>query len=206
MKYLLIFTLGLLTVACTSEKEDIKDLSDILPESERDYDQKDSIEVDDSDTLKTYQAQFEIIGSLDSISVYDEDLFPDRVGPEKIEKFQLYFEDEEVIFVKWKFSDSARVSNALFNWSDCFGPKCKSIRIGEEKNLQRDAFQVFANDTVLFYVESSAQLDSRKWDNYFGQQGYKMDWNYRLEQSRSGRVRWFNYLEKKKTPIKNKAL
>lgn len=206
MKHVLIFMLGLLTVACTSEKEEVKDLSDILPESERDYDQKDTVEVDNSDSLKIYQAQFTVLGSLDSIAAYDEDLFPDRFGPENMEKFQLFFEGEEVIFVKWIFSDSARVSNALFNWADCFGPKCNSIRIGEEKNLQRNAFQVLANDTSLIYIESSNNFDSRKLDTYFDEQGYELDWNYRLEQSRSGRVRWYNYLDKKKTPIKNDAL
>lgn len=206
MKHVLIFMLGLLTVACTSEKEEVKDLSDILPESERDYDQKDTVEVDNSDSLKIYQAQFTVLGSLDSIAAYDEDLFPDRFGPENMEKFQLFFEGEEVVFVKWIFSDSARVSNALFNWADCFGPKCNSIRIGEEKNLQRNAFQVLANDTSLIYIESSNNFDSRKLDTYFDEQGYELDWNYRLEQSRSGRVRWYNYLDKKKTPIKNDAL
>ena len=138
--------------------------------------------------------------------MYDEDLFPDRVGPKNVEKYRLSLGDEEIIFVKWRFADSLRVSNALFNWSDCFGAKCTSIRIGEEKNLQRNAFQILANDTVLIYLESATQLDSRKWDNYFDQHGYDLDWNYRLEQARSGRVRWFNYLDEKKTPIKNEAL
>ncbi|MCJ8289499.1 MAG: hypothetical protein HRT58_07520 [Crocinitomicaceae bacterium] len=206
MKYLLIFTLGLFLVACSSEKEDIIDINDILPKSERNYDKKDSVVHENSDSLKMYQGRFEVLGTLDSISIYDEDFFPDRVGPKKTEKYRLTINDEEIVFVKWRFSDSLRVSNALFNWSDCFGPKCKSIRIGEEKNLQRKAFQVLANDSVLIYLESDTQLDIRKWDNYFDQQGYDLDWNYRLEQSRSGRVRWFNYLDEKKTPLKNNAL
>lgn len=206
MKYLFIFILGLFTVACSSETESIIDMNDILPEAERDYDQKDSVKVDNSDTLKIYQDRFTVIGSVDSISIYDEDLFPDRFGPEKIEKFRLFLDGEEVVFVKWNFSDSSRVSNALFNWSDCFGSKCKSIRIGEEKNLQRNAFHVLANDTVLLYLESSSRLSTRKWDNYFDQHGYELDWNYRLEQAPNGRVRWFEYVEEKKTPLKNNAL
>lgn len=206
MKYLLIFALGLFMVACSSNKEDVIDINDILPKAERDYDKKDSVVNENSDSLKMYQDRFEVLGALDSISIYDEDLFPDRVGPKKTEKYRLTVNSEEIIFVKWRFSDSLRVSNALFNWSDCFGPKCKSIRIGEEKNLQRKAFQVLANDSVLIYLESATQLDTRKWDDYFDQQGYDLDWNYRLEQSRSGRVRWFNYLDEKKIPLKNNAL
>ena len=203
MKHAFIFALGLFTVACTSKSGDVKVLNDILPNAKGDYAQKDSVVSDNSDTLKRYQKLFaEVELQLDSISVYDEDLFPDRVGPEKTERYRMVFGDEVVIFGKWKFSDSLRVSSALFNWADCFGPNCKSIRIGEEKNLQRNAFQILANDTVLIYMESSTKLDPEKWDVYFENLDYELDWNYRLEQARSGRVRWFNYVDEKKTPLK----
>jgi hypothetical protein len=207
IRIVLTLTLGLFIVACTSEKENIKDMNDIIPTSERDYDQKDTLNGTDADSLKRYQVRFEALGKqLDSISIYDEDLFPERVGPETTEKIRLVFGDDEVIFAKWTFSDSLRVTNALFNWADCFGPKCNSIRIGEEKNLQRNAFQILANDSVLVYIESTAAIDAKKWDAYFEQLEYELDWNYRLEQSKGGKVRWFNYIDEKKTPLKNKEL
>ena len=206
MKYFILFALGLFIVACSSKPEEVKDFNDILPDSERDYDQKDSIVVENADTLGIYQERFSALGALDSITIYDEDLFPDRFGPEAVEKFRLAIDGEEIIFVKWKFSDSARVTNALFNWSDCFGPKCKSIRIGEEKNLLRNAFQVLANDTVLVYIESAKRLNSKTWDAYFEELKYELDWNYQLEQVPNGKVRWFEYIEEEKTPIKNNAL
>lgn len=207
MKYIFIFILGLFAVACSSEtKEEIKDMNDILPDSERNYDQEDSVEVSGPDTLDIYQNRFEALGTLDSIAVYDEDLFPDRVGPEGMERFTLSLDGEDVVFVKWRFSDSIRVSNALFNWLDCFGPKCKSINIAQESNLQRNAFQVLANDTVLIYLESENRLDTKSWDKYFDKMGYELDWDYRLEQSRNSRVRWFTYIDEEKTPVKNKLL
>ena len=119
-----------------------------------------------------------------------------------MEKYRLNIDGEELVFVKWSFSDSLRVTNALFNWADCFGANCKSIRIGEEKNLQRNAFQILVSDTTLYYIESPTKLDSKKWDEYFDEQGYELDWNYRLEQAKSGKVRWFNYIDEKKTPLK----
>ncbi|MDG1331859.1 MAG: hypothetical protein P8P74_05995 [Crocinitomicaceae bacterium] len=207
MKYLLILALGLLTVACTSEtKEDIKDLNDILPDSERDYDQKDSVLVDDADTLGIYQARFAELGELDSINVCEEDLFPDRFGPERIEKFRLNLAGEEVVFVKWRFQDSARVTNALFNWLDCFGENCKSIRVSEERNLLKNAFHIFANDTVLVYVESKKRIDAKSWDKYFEENGYELDWDVLMEQAPRGRVQWFTYLDEEKIPVKNELL
>ena len=178
MKCISIFFLGFLMIACSPEvEEEIKDFNDILPDSERDYDYSDSVTVDDADTLEFYLNRFTELGTLDSISLYEEDLFPDRVGPEDTEKYVLNINGEQTVFVKWRFSDSVRVTNALFNWLDCFGPNCKFIRIGEESNMQRNAFQVLANDTVLIYLESENKLNADIWDKYFESQNYELDWN-----------------------------
>ena len=206
-KHISRLVLGLFLVGCTPETgQDIKDLSDILPSAQRDYDQKDSVEEKREDTLEVYQNRFAVIGRLDSISSYDDDLFPDRVGPEGMEKYILNFTGDQTIFVKWRFSDSLRVTNALFNWLDCFGQDCKSIRVAEESNLQRKAFHVLANDSVLIYLESENKLDPERWDEYFEKQGYELDWNYRMEQAPSRKVEWFEYIEEEKTPLKNEEL
>ena len=98
MRYISFFLIGIL-MACSSGKEEkVKDLSDILPESERDYDRKDALGTGGDDTLEIYQKRFAIIGSLDSIVHYEEDLFPDRVGPEKMEKFRLFLGEDEAVF------------------------------------------------------------------------------------------------------------
>lgn len=206
MKYISVFLLGIVFACSSGKEEKVKDLSDILPESERDYDQKDATDENGDDTLATYQARFSVIGALDSLLHIEDDLFPDRVGPEKMEKYRLFLGEEEAIFARWTFKDSTLVTNALFNWFDCFGPKCEFIRIGEEKNLQVNAFQILANDTALFYIESPSKIDSKKWDKYFDENDYELDWNYRVEQSRYGKVRWFNYIDKQKTRIQNKVL
>lgn len=195
--------LGLFLLACSDEKKDVKDLNDILPDSKGDYSEKGDVLNDNSDTLKLFQRMFAEVGmKLDSVTVYDEELFPDRVGPETTEKYRLVFGDEVVVFAKWKFSDSLRVTTALFNWADCFGPNCRTIVVGEEKNLQRNAFQIQTNDTVLIYLESSKKIDQKAWESYFEKREYELNWDYQLEQAQSGRVRWFTYLDEEKKPIK----
>lgn len=207
MKYISVFFLGFLMIACSPEAEkEVKDLNDILPDAERDYDYTDSVQVDNDDTLEVYLNRFAELGTLDSISLYEEDLFPDRVGPKRAEKYVLNINGEQTVFVKWRFSDSVRVTNALFNWLDCFGPNCKFIRVGEESNMQRSAFQVLANDTVLIYLESENTLNTDIWDKYFESQDYELDWNYRMEQSPRRKVKWFEYIEEEKTPLKNEEL
>ena len=195
--------LGLFLLACSDEKKDVKDLNDILPDSKGDYSEKGDLLNDNSDTLKLFQRMFAEVGmKLDSVTVYDEELFPDRVGPETTEKYRLVFGDEVVVFAKWKFTDSLRVTTALFNWADCFGPNCRTVVVGEEKNLQRNAFQIQTNDTVLIYLESSKKIDQKAWESYFEKREYELNWDYQLEQAQSGRVRWFTYLDEEKKPIK----
>ena len=195
--------LGLFLLACSDEKKDVRDLNDILPDSKGDYSEKGDVLNDNSDTLKLFQRMFAEVGmKLDSVTVYDEELFPDRVGPETTEKYRLVFGDEVVVFAKWKFSDSLRVTTALFNWADCFGPNCRTIVVGEEKNLQRNAFQIQTNDTVLIYLESSKKINQKAWESYFEKREYELNWDYQLEQAQSGRVRWFTYLDEEKKPIK----
>jgi len=207
LKFVLIGSLSLLMMACSSGNEkEVKDLSDILPESERNYDQVDTLEMDNADTLDQYQEMFASLGELDSILPYDEDLFPDRFGPESMEKFRLNLDGEEIVYVKWRFADSTLVDNALFNWLDCFGKNCNSIRVSEESNLQRNAFQVLANDTVLIYLESKSRLNDKLWDKHFESLKYELDWNYRMEQSPRGKVRWFTYIDEEKTPLKKEAV
>jgi len=207
LKYISFLFASALLIGCSPEKEkEVKNLSEILPESERNYDHVDEEPANDTDTLAVYQERFATIGRLDSILPYEEDLFPDRVGPESMEKYRLFLADEEVTFAKWTFSDSTLVTNALFNWFDCFGPKCAFIRIGEEKNLQVNPFQILVNDTALIYIESPKKIDSKAWDTYFEDKNYEQDWNYRIEQARYGKVRWYNYMDKKKTRIQNEAL
>ena len=108
--------------------------------------------------------------------------------------------------VKWRFSDSARVSNALFNWLDCFGSSCKSIRVAEERNLQPKAFHVFANDSILIYLESENRLNTANWEKHFDKIGYQLEWDFIMEQVPRGRVRWFTYIDEEKTPLKNESL
>ena len=195
--------LGLFLLACSDEKKDVKDLNDILPDSKGDYSEKGDVLNDNSDTLKLFQRMFAEVGmKLDSVTIYDEELFPDRVGPETTEKYRLVFGDEVVVFAKWKFTDSLRVTTALFNWADCFGPNCRTVVVGEEKNLQRNAFQIQTNDTVLIYLESSKKIDQKAWESYFEKREYELNWDYQLEQAQSGRVRWFTYLDEEKKPIK----
>lgn len=207
MKYIFsILTLLLLLSSCGGKEEDVIDLEDIIEGSKR-YNE-DSLDVnnetDPKDTLAIKLKDFQENGiEATEVAAITDNLFPDRFGPLSSEKYELQLEGNKFQFIAWKFEDSTKVMNAFFNWMDCFGEKCKSIFIGEERVFQAEPFQLLVNDSVLVFIEGVESFDFKAWESYFENKSYPLDWNYVIEQRKRGKAHWFTYIEEKKTPYKN---
>lgn len=178
-------------------------MSDIVPTADKEYDPKIRDSADSNDSLAILQDQFsELKIKFNSITKVSTRLMADRFGHESDEKYELIGAGQVLHIYAWRYKDSIHVTNALFNWIDCFGDGCKSIQVGETKNLQNDAFHLYANDEVIIFVESDHAIKTRSIEAYLESVGYEKEWNYVLEQSRSGKVRWFKFEEEKKLHIK----
>lgn len=183
---------------CDSPKEELIDLKDIIPHSER-YDENgvdDPVEsVDSIQVLIQYFAKNGIVA--ESIVTNVSRLFPDRFGPENSAGYQLVMGQDTLMYHKWRFKDSSKVMNAFYNWIDCFGKGCKSVYVGEEKNFQKNAMQLLVSDSTLIYIEGP-NVDFAKWLAYHDSLGYQPDWNYAIEQSARSRAKWYTFKDKKK--------
>lgn len=91
--------------------------------------------------------------------------------------------------------------NAFYNWIDCFGEKCKSLFIGEEKNLQSSATMILVSDSTLIYIESD-KIDFDLWYDFHKEKGYENDFNLTIEQRPRGRAKWFTFVDETKTKYK----
>ncbi|MFT5859877.1 MAG: hypothetical protein ACI865_001983 [Flavobacteriaceae bacterium] len=201
--YILALCVAVAFASCAPDKSDVKDMRDIIPKADRDYNPAVSDSSKSNDSLAILQDQFSELGiAFDSINKVSNRLMIDRFGHLSNEKFELIGSGQVLHIYKWTYKDSARVTNALFNWIDCFGDGCKSIQVGETKNLQNDAFHLYANDEVIIFVESDHAIKTRSVEAYLESVGYEKEWNYVLEQARSGKVRWFKFEEEKKLHIK----
>jgi hypothetical protein len=87
------------------------------------------------------------------------------------------------------FKDTIRTKNALYNWLDCFGPSCKSIKVSEKKNFQRDYMLMLVNDTSITYVSSPVKIDFKSWLTYFEKLEIE-NWRLMLEQNAGGKATW----------------
>ena len=198
-----ILVLISLLTSCGSEVNELRDMSDIIPTADGDYSSDTSGVKPITDSLVFLQEQFEGLGiSFDSITKVSTRVIADRFGHADEIKYSLIGDGQALNIYRWNYKDSARVTNAMFNWIDCFGERCKSIMVGESKNLQSNAFHLYANDECMIFLESDHAIKTRSVEKYLESVDPKREWNYVLEQSRSGKVRWYQFEDKKKTPIK----
>ncbi len=188
--YRVLLILSLLLYSCGSDqREDVLSMDDIMPTSQRDYDNQGS---------NIHTQEVEAFNAFDRFGLdYKEKrqltdkLFPDRFGPDTTFACMLFGSDT-VTYRKWVYTDSSRVMNAFYNWIDCFGENCKSIFVGEEKNIQKDAFHLLVSDSTLIYI-SGPKLNYKTWYSFHDSLGYESDWNYSLEQGKGSRVKWFTF-------------
>lgn len=188
--------------ACGNEKKDkVIDIHDIIPQSERDYVKKETIEKESTFGFNKLVA--DSIGiqvmEIDSIG---EAFFVDRFSPRTIKKLHLQLQADALLYCQWTFKDSTKTKNALYNWIDCYGANCKSIHFGEKVNFQKDNFRIFMNDTSITYISSALKLKTNDWLHYLKSVHGIEDWKLVIEQSARGKAKWFSVIEDKIEELK----
>jgi hypothetical protein len=185
----------LLMCACQeSKKEKVVDMDDVIsiPKDEK------RIKSDPAnDSLSTLISLIQAEKSgirISALAPVLNPMFPDRFAPSKTRKLVLNPGKDSVLFCQWVFKDTIRTKNAFYNWLDCFGPSCKSIKIGEKKNFQGDHMLLLVNDTSITFVSSPIKIDSKSWLAYFEKLKIE-NWRLILEQTAGGKAKW-NQLKK----------
>ena len=198
-----ILLIALSLAGCRPEEPEILNMSDILPESER-YGEgnEGNDDIEDLDSMAQLKYMF-ISNGVDISDAFkiDNRLFPDRFGPESSEKYKLCYKGDTLLYYKWVYKDSVKVMNALYNWIDCFGDKCKSIYVNQNVNMQRNPMKIMVSDTSLIFIESQLAIDFKLWDDFHEKMGCKNDWNMIIEQGKGAKARWFTYKDDKKIPL-----
>lgn len=177
-----------------NNKDETVDLEEFLPKSKKEYNyDEDTVsqvkeEVPDSIELyiqsKTSNARF----------VSKEDLsnnkhFPDRLDYANKFYHEVTIDSTQYELVIWQFEDSLHTVNAFYNWMDCFGKECKSIRIGEEKWVYDGSFQLFVDDMKLIYIATNEKMNRKIWNDLFKPET-KEAWNFHLYQPFKRKAKW----------------
>lgn len=184
-------------VACSTKKEDVTDLSTIIPQSKRDYSDTADANLNLDSTIQI-KNQFVNNGiSVDSLTLIETKLFPDRMSPLNAEKYLIHDKENTYEYHQWIFKDSSQTINAFYNWIDVF----KVERIGDEVNFQKEPMYMLVGDSALIYI-SGNNLKVDIWLDYYKSIGFDENWNYLIEQKLGARARWFIFEDGKKVRFK----
>lgn len=201
LKIIVFIALALFVTSCgeDSNKTETVDLDEFLPKSKKEYnydeDTLSQVEKHIPDSIEIYiQSKITNVNFLSKAELSNNKHFPDRLDYTKKFYHELTIDSILYELVVWEFEDSLHTVNAFYNWMDCFGKECKSIRIGESKWIYDGAFQLFVDDFKLIYVASKENMNKNIWEDLFTPE-FKNNWNYHLYQPIKRKVKWIELKE-----------
>jgi hypothetical protein len=196
--YFLYFCFLLALFSCKNQKEEVLDFNELSPDSKNDFSEKADGEKEKNlffaDSLSDFTKL--IIDSLDfdkkQIAKIDTLFFPDRFGASSSEKWYLKTEKDSLVFYHWNFKDSIKTFNTFYNWLDCYGPKCQSIRVGDKVSFSKRSACFFLENKDLYYVESSKMFDFEYFTKLFDEEEKGKKFKFVVIQKARKKAEWFS--------------
>lgn len=199
MKYIFSALIGFFFLfSCADKsKEKVLKLEDFTPSSER-YKESDSAKnhPDKSTSFMdsvpiSYKGVFDFMTwEYDSVHLYSIDVFSDRFKANS--KYKFYWKNglDSVVFMDWVFTDSLHTSNAFYNLLDCFGPSCKTIKVGEKVSFQKQNLLLLVNDQHLLIIDSEKKINQELWLKVLKEKDFGKNWKYVVAQPKKGKAKW----------------
>jgi hypothetical protein len=189
---------------------DTVDMDDITHTSDKyqDNDTVDAIKdvkLSFTDTLKDcYKGIIDSL-MLDPKTVQNLDVIqlPDRFGAKFVQKMYWKTEKDSLCLMDWEFKDSIKTATAFYNWLDCFGNSCKTIKIGDNVKIHPRNILILVNENHLFSIDSNLKIDQEKWLKMLKDQSIGENWKFIVSQPKRGKATWMSLKDEIFTEIKN---
>jgi hypothetical protein len=95
------------------------------------------------------------------------------------------------------FKDSIQMKNAFFNWLDCNGKKCESIKLYEERKIESNNLLVISTSKSIDILRSQQKINPEEWIDFVRFKRENNDFKYILFQKKNQKAKWFVYKERK---------
>jgi hypothetical protein len=180
-------------LGCSSKEEKVLDIHDVLPSSEKDY--EDEIPHNEQDPLAGMKEQFlSVFPEMTKLEWGNDRHFIDRFETDTTLNLILHGQEDSMVYREWKFKDSVKTQSAFFNWID-HASKGESVVIGTPYRLHDKSFQMLTNDTLIIYFEGTV-VDHKKWSNYLIDRGFE-EWDLIIQQTGKSKAKWYTMRDKK---------
>jgi hypothetical protein len=194
-KLLFSVVLVFLFFSCKQPEEKVVGFDDIARKSK----QKENNKASKPIAIKTYYETLDVFSKqlIDSLQWTKEQIFPldsvffsDRFGAEKTTKWYYKSEQDSLVFFRWSFKDSIKTLNTFYNWMDCFGPKCRSIRVGDQVKFSPRSNLFLLQNKELFFIESKKAVDFERVFSVFDTLQWNKQWRFVVFQAPRKKSNW----------------
>ena len=100
----------------------------------------------------------------------------------------------------YKYADSNQMKNAFFNWLDCNGKDCRSIKVYEETKIETQNLLVIATDNSIDFIRGDSYFKPKDWIDYIRFSRKSKDFKYILFQKKNQKAKWFEFKDYKLVP------
>ena len=126
------------------------------------------------------------------VSIDSTSFIVDRFTSLGSSKFNIKNNINNISYYSWEFPDSSSLMNALYNWLDCYGTKCNSVKMYDTTIvMDKKPFLIFAGNSSLIYIKSNNNLKYERWLNFFNYKFPSEKWIFLIEQKKKTKVAWY---------------
>lgn len=166
-KYLILTVSFALLIGCENKDEvDEFDSERFIPESKRDYnfdDEKDSTSLLSGElSVESFREVVELVTEGSEWREVEKSVYLYRFGANHTISLETISDMDTSYWYITSYTDSIFSQNALYNWLDCFGENCTSVKIKDELIFKKTSGQVWWTDTLIIYYESKGKNISGK--------------------------------------------
>ncbi len=178
--------------SCSSKEENVANFDDLAPVSTNNGTKN---VVSDSLTNEKPTTHFalNLLDSLDKKAQWmklDSLLYLDRFGAKNTDKFIIKTLKDSISLLQFSFSDSTRTKNAFYNWLDCFGTSCASVRVGGKLKIPKRNTWIFVLSKQIVVLESNLHLKEQFVRTLIEKKKEKEEYLYLIDAPISGKTIW----------------
>ena len=205
MKQLSFFTIAFALQLLISCKSNDSEKTKEFDPSKKKSSEKKVVVVAVPDSLLFWKERYQS----DSVKIKFDSVFPsftrhfmDRFNAKSFIKNKLYIENDSIIHYRWSFKDSTTAKNALYNWLDCFGNNCSSIKMYESFKSEKQNTLIFINQKSISLISSKNSLSKDLWMNFEKSVFSKDSMQLLIVQQPGKNALWYRFQKNKFNQIK----
>jgi hypothetical protein len=196
----LVTALLLLVTSCSGHnKNETIDLEKIRPKSESKITNKRNVYIDSNEIILQSYYNDSINLKLTKLRVNQNLSFLNRF-PNKKSGLRTLMKEDTCIQIQhefYEYIDSNQMKNAFFNWLDCNGKDCKSIKLYEETKIEQQNLLVVTTSKSIDIFRSVTNLSPNEWVDFVRFSRNTKTFKYILFQKKNQKSKWFYFKENK---------